>query len=127
MKTIETDMFECSDGERAAFEAGIKLGSLFHQFIGVPVRDENRKDLENAMRSAVLTQPHVVEAEVRIDEEELSRSVSRFGYCSLNERMIDATVQIRFESTICTARLGWLEEMGYPLMWIESIRKENGE
>lgn len=127
MTTIETDQFNCAEGERAAFEAGIKLGSLFHQFIGVPVRAENRSSLEKAMTSAVLTQPHVIEAEVRIDEGELSRSLSRFGYCSLNERMIDAKVSIRVGSSICNARLGWMEEMGYPLMWIESMRKEKEE
>ncbi len=127
MTTIDTDLFNCSEGERAAFEAGIKLGSLFHQFIGVPVRTENRLDLEKAMASAVLTQPHVVEAEVRIDEGELSRSLSRFGYCSLNERLIDARVLIRVGSSICDARLGWMEELGYPLMWIERIRKESEE
>lgn len=124
MRAIESDLFNCTDGERAAFEAGIKLGSLYHQFIGVPVRPESRKDLERSMTAAVMSQPHVVDAKVTIDEEVLRESLTRFGYCSLKDRMMAAEVTIRVNETCCRARMDWIEELGYPLMRIESIGKE---
>jgi hypothetical protein len=121
MRTIETDRFGCSEGERAAFEAGIKLGSLFHQFIGTPVRPESRGDLERAMTSALLCQPHVIGAEVRIDEDVLKSSLNEFGYSSLDGKMIEARVEVVVGEAICTGRLKWIEELGYPLMWVESV------
>jgi len=56
---------ERKEVEEAAFEAGIKLGALFHQFIGVPVAERNVEILEKAMKSCVLLQPYVVDAEVK--------------------------------------------------------------
>ncbi|MEE9268050.1 MAG: dihydroneopterin aldolase family protein, partial [Thermoplasmata archaeon] len=41
MEDPTADYFECTDAERAAFEAGIKLGSIFHQYVGAPVSPEN--------------------------------------------------------------------------------------
>ncbi len=41
--------FECTEAERAAFEAGIKMGTIYHQFVGVPVSSESVETLERAM------------------------------------------------------------------------------
>ncbi|HUS56931.1 MAG TPA: dihydroneopterin aldolase family protein, partial [Thermoplasmata archaeon] len=43
--------FDCSDEERATFEAGIKLGTIYHQFVGVPVSADNVDTLERAMEA----------------------------------------------------------------------------
>jgi len=120
-KRIETDRFECSDRERAAFEAGIKLGSLFHQFMGVPVSRSSRTSLEAAMREALMNQPHVISAEVNIDEKALDRALSDLDYCPLSDRMLKASVEIGVASSVCRAHLEWMEDMNYPLMWISSI------
>jgi hypothetical protein len=32
---VADSYFSCTDSERAAFEAGIKLGTVYHQFVGV--------------------------------------------------------------------------------------------
>ncbi|MEM3428929.1 MAG: dihydroneopterin aldolase family protein, partial [Thermoplasmatales archaeon] len=29
--------FSCSEKERAIFESGVKLGAIYHQYIGIPV------------------------------------------------------------------------------------------
>ena len=29
--------FACTERERALFEAGIKMGTIYHQFVGTPV------------------------------------------------------------------------------------------
>ncbi|MEM0330334.1 MAG: dihydroneopterin aldolase family protein, partial [Archaeoglobaceae archaeon] len=55
----------------ASFEAGIKLGALFHQFIGAPVSEKNAEILERAMESCLKLQPYVIEAKVSIDRKKL--------------------------------------------------------
>ncbi|MFH0966806.1 MAG: dihydroneopterin aldolase family protein, partial [Methanobacteriota archaeon] len=40
-----------SDRERAAFEAGIKLGALYHQWVGTPVSRESANSLKLAMEN----------------------------------------------------------------------------
>ena len=38
--------FAGTDRDRAAFEAGIKLGSILHQYVGVPLTRKNATSLE---------------------------------------------------------------------------------
>ncbi len=121
MVSIDSDRFNCTIRERAAFEAGIKLASLFHQFIGTPVGERNRVQLETAMEGAMRMQPYVIDTQVAIDTIAMVDSMGGKDYCSLGEKMIKAMVKIRVESTECTARIEYLKEMDYPLMWIEEM------
>jgi hypothetical protein len=102
--------------ERAAFEAGIKLGALFHQFIGAPVSLENAEILEKAIESCVRLQPHVVEAHVRIRRDTLKEKLSAFKYTSLDSSMIEVRVVVEVEGAKAEAVLEWDEELKYPLM-----------
>ncbi|MDI9610115.1 MAG: dihydroneopterin aldolase family protein [Archaeoglobales archaeon] len=99
----------------ASFEAGIKLGALFHQFIGAPVSEKNAEILEKAMESCVKLQPYVIDAEIRIDREKL-KYVSALGYTSLAPEMIKARVVVEFEGERAEAVLEWDEKLRYPLM-----------
>ncbi len=101
--------------EEAAFEAGIKLGALFHQFIGVPISEKNVELIEKAMESCMMLQPYVVDAEVRIDREKL-RKTSAFGYTSLSPDMLYARVTVDVNGERATAVLEWREDLNYPLM-----------
>lgn len=102
--------------EIAAFEAGIKLGALFHQFIGIPISPENVELIERAMESCVRLQPFVVHVEVKIDREKLKEKISEFGYCSLSGEMIYARVRTKVDGAEAEAVLEWDEEKKYPLM-----------
>lgn len=102
--------------ELAAFEAGIKLGALFHQFVGVPVSLENAEILEKAMKSCILLQPYVVDADVRIDRKRVLEKLSGFNYCSLEGDMIFAKVEVEVNGFRATGVLEWDEERKYPLM-----------
>ena len=102
--------------EKAAFEAGIKLGAAFHQFIGVPVSDENLKLVEKAIESCIKLQPYVVEAEVRIDREKMK--LSELGYTSLSPEMLYVKVTVEFRGERVTAVLEWDEDLKYPMMRI---------
>ena len=102
--------------EVAAFEAGIKLGALFHQFVGIPISFDNVEIVEKAIESCVRLQPYVVEVEVKINREKLRERLSKFGYCSLSGEMITARVKTRVGDAEAEAVLEWDEEKKYPLM-----------
>ena len=75
--TITEGYFNCTERERAVFEAGIKLASLYHQYMGAPVNLENIDSFEAAMEEGMKAQPYVKEASVEVDREIVR---SKLGY-----------------------------------------------
>src|SRR6266550_3033590 len=63
--------FAGTDRDRAAFEAGIKLGSILHQYVGTPLTSASAGSLERAIEAATRVQPLVERVRVRIDRERL--------------------------------------------------------
>ena len=100
--------------EIAAFEAGIKLGALYHQFVGSPVSIRTAESLERAMQESISLQPYVREVRVHIDRDMLAENV--FGYGELGGRMITAQVAVDYQGEMVTARLEYDREKDYPLM-----------
>lgn len=115
--------FSCSDSERASFEAGVKLGTIYHQFVGVPVSAENVETLERAIESGSMAQPFVQSVRVRIDRSKLRKKRGEYDYVSLTGEMLDVTISIRYKSAKVRASMRLVKEMNYPLMFIESIGK----
>lgn len=115
--------FKCTTRERAVFEAGIKLAAVYHQFIGTPVSVSNAESLERAIEEGVKVQPFVESVEVHIRRESLRRKRNEYDYQSLTGEMLDVTVTIRIEEVRVTARMRYLEDIKYPLMYIEEIRE----
>ncbi|MGB7571377.1 MAG: dihydroneopterin aldolase family protein [Methanothrix sp.] len=100
--------------EIAAFEAGIKLGALYHQFVGAPVSLKTAACLEEAMEKSISLQPYVKTVSVRIEREMLKENF--FGYGELEGRMIIAKVQIDYEGEVVNAKLEYDAKKKYPLM-----------
>jgi len=101
-----------TDRERAAFEAGIKLGALYHQWVGTPVSPATAELLEKAIERAVALQPAVESVKVRLNRGLMSPNA--FGYSELSGLMFDVELVTRLGRTRCRATLGPSEE--YPLM-----------
>ncbi|NOZ77474.1 MAG: dihydroneopterin aldolase [Euryarchaeota archaeon] len=118
-----------SEREEAVFEGGIKLGGIYHQFIGTPVSRRSRASLEAAIEEAVKNQPFVEDARVKIDERFFDRIGNEFDYLSLTGKMLDVRVTVRVGGTRCVCRMEYREEMDYPLMYVEEIESlgENRE
>src|SRR3990170_3852165 len=57
--------FRCSDRERAVFEAGVKLGSVYHQYVGCPVDRRGVAALERAIEAGVRGPPPLAPARPR--------------------------------------------------------------
>ena len=113
-------MFGCSDNERALFEAGIKMGTVYHQFVGTPVDRTNVKALEKAMEASIKVQPFVESVKIKIILDEKERS-DTYDYVSLTGDMIDAVVKIRVNRASVTAEMRYDEELGYPLMYVSEV------
>jgi hypothetical protein len=122
---ISEGFFDCSDSERAAFEAGIKLGTIYHQFVGVPISANNVETLERAMEAGSMVQPFVEKVKVRIDRSKLRSKVGEYDYVSLTGDMLDVSLQIRYKGTRVFAGMKFVKEMNYPLMYVEKVVRED--
>jgi hypothetical protein len=103
-----------SDREQAAFEAGIKLGALYHQWVGTPVSRASAASVETAIEKAVILQPCVEEVTVRLNRDLMTPN--RFGYSEVSGLMLDAEIVTRVGFAYCRAQLE--TSTGYPLMRI---------
>jgi len=102
------------DREQAVFEAGIKLGALYHQWVGTPISRTSAASIEKAIEQAVILQPFVEEITVRLDRALMTEN--RFGYSELSGMMFDVDIITRVNFTYCRAHLS--PEKGYPMMKI---------
>lgn len=115
--------FSCSDAERAAFEAGIKLGTMYHQFVGVPLSAENVDVLEKAMEAGTKVQPFVEDIKVRIDRAKLRPKKGQYDYTSLTGDMLEVILVVRYKEVKVEAVMRFVKEMSYPLMFIREITR----
>ncbi len=117
-------MTEVDERDIAVFEAGIKLGALYHQFVGTPVNTETIDDLSRAIEQSIVLQPYVRSVSVSIDCEMVEKRLNpKFRYCELEGRMLHVSLQILYKNTIAYAELGYDEEQDYPLMSIKKIEE----
>ncbi len=108
-----------SDRENAAFEAGIKLGAIYHQWVGTPLSYASAKSLEDAITRSHILQPYVIDISVSLDREAMVPNT--YGYCELTGIMLDISLTIRVNTALCKAHLHPVH--GYPLMEIEEIHE----
>lgn len=106
----------------AAFEAGIKLGAIFHQFVGMPVSFENAKMIERTIESCLRLQPYVVNSYVNIDRVKLAEKLSKFNYTSLSGDMLFVRVRVKVEDAEVVGELKWDDKLKYPLMELREIK-----
>lgn len=108
--------------ERAIFEGAISMGALFHQFVGTPVNNQTKKSLEDAMRNSLNLQPAIEDVEVNIDFTRLEDAMSEFDYTSLTGDMLDVKIHTKVDDVKAVIRIKFIEELNYPLMYVEDIK-----
>lgn len=108
--------------ERAIFEGAISMGALFHQFVGTPVNNQTKKSLEDAMRNSLNLQPAIEDVEVNIDFTRLEDAMSEFDYTSLTGDMLDVKIHTKVDDVKAVIRIRFIEELNYPLMYVEDIK-----
>jgi dihydroneopterin aldolase len=107
--------------DNAVFEAGIKLGALYHQFTGAPISPKTIDSMEKAIAQSISVQPFVKSITVRIDRDMVRASLSSFGYTELKGPMLTVDVIIKYENYEVSAGMSMKD--GYPLMHIKDIKE----
>jgi len=114
-----------TDDQTACFEAGIKFGSLYHQFAGTPVSPASADSLARAMEEAIENQPHCESVTVEVLADELSAELadSAADYTELTGQFLDVAMVIDYEGTEVRTRMDIQD--GYPLMRVENVETAN--
>ena len=113
-----------TQSEAVCFEAGIKFGSLYHQFAGTPVSPESADSLAAAMEDAIENQPHCERVSVEVRDDRLRAAIDEgpVTYTELTGEFFEAEIVVEDGARVVAAME--LDD-GYPLMAVRSVR--NGE
>lgn len=116
-----------TDREALLFEAGIKLGGVFHQYLGVPVSAATAAGLGATIARALRLQPYVTAATVRVDVTRAGPAGrGAFAYHYLTAEMLWARVVLRQGTTEVAAELAHRGDLRYPLMRVVRVRSARG-
>ena len=115
--------FNCSNAERAVFEAGIKLGTVYHQFVGAPISKDNVEVLEKSIAEGTKVQPFVKDAVVKIDRKRLREKSTDYDYLTLTGDMLHVSLSIQYKDVTVICEMRHIPEMDYPLMYVKEIRR----
>ena len=112
-----------TDAERACFEAGIKFGTLYHQFAGTPVSPESAESLGRAMEEAIENQPYCVDVDVDVRTDRIAAELEAQSaeYTELTGRFIDVEMRIEYEGVTVRTRMEM--EGDYPLMKLVAVEE----
>ena len=110
----------------ACFEAGVKFGSLYHQFAGTPVSPESAPSLERAIEESIENQPHctAVTVEILLNELEAELEDATADYTELTGRFLEVEIVVEYEGQEIVTRMSM--DDGYPLMRVVSVRETDG-
>jgi hypothetical protein len=116
-----------TDAQTACFEAGIKFGSLYHQFAGTPVSPASAASLETAIEESIENQPHCESVTVEILTGELAAELADgpADYTELSGRFMEVEIVVDHEGRAVRAEMAMDE--GYPLMEVVSVSEPDGE
>jgi dihydroneopterin aldolase len=111
-----------SPREALLFEAGVKLGGVFHQYIGMPVSKETADGLARTIEEAVRLQPFVTDVLVRIDPDQAGPTGDgRLAYHYLTPEMLRVEVTLQDGGTTVVAALDHRADLRYPLMSVLTV------
>ena len=107
--------------QTACCEAGIKFGSLYHQFAGTPVSPDSSASLERAIEESIENQPFCVDVDVYILDEKLRKTLAEQSaeYTELTGRFMEVEMTIEYEGTTVDASMAM--DGDYPLMELDRV------
>ncbi|MFX1280920.1 MAG: dihydroneopterin aldolase family protein [Promethearchaeota archaeon] len=112
--------------ERACFETGIKLGALYHILSGIPISSNEKiiDAIERGFEAAISCQPYVKSVRIILDRDKIvGTKFTEFDYDEITGKIIRAELILKYENIEVNAKIDYIEEMQYPLMYIEKIRE----
>ena len=114
--------------ERACFETGIKLGALYHILCGIPVSSNSNiiTSIEKGIEAAISCQPYVKFVKVNLNKNRISgNKTTEFDYDEITGKIINAKIIVEYETVEIIAKIKWVENLQYPLMYIEKITSKD--
>jgi hypothetical protein len=112
-----------TDAEVACFEAGVKFGTLYHQFAGTPLSSASAESLARAMEDAIENQPHCesVRVDPRTDAIEAALAEQSADYTEWTGRFAEVEMEVEYEGVAVSTRMAM--EGDYPMMRVERVRR----
>ncbi len=113
-----------SERERACFEVGIKLGALYHILCGLPISSniDIIKSIEKGIEASISCQPYVKNVKISLNKDKIiGDKKTEFAYDDISGEIINAEIELEYESVKIKAAIRWIEDLNYPLMYIEKI------
>ena len=107
--------------QEACFEAGIKFGTLYHQFAGTPVSPASAASLETAMKAAIENQPFCesVTVDVLTDELAAELAAQSADYTELTGRFMEVELVIDHDGCEVVATMAM--DGDYPRMRLDRV------
>ena len=115
---------DLSERERACFESGIKLGALYHILCGIPISSNKNviNSIEKGIEAAISCQPFVKSVKINLNKDIiLGDKTTQFDYDNITGRIIRAEVILEYKAIEVVAKIDWVEDLQFPLMFIEKI------
>ena len=120
---------EITTREQAIFEVGIKLATIFHQFVGTPIQNDPQvlQEISQGIKASILCQPYVSKVDIEIrphsfDEKSLGKQ-HVYDYTVISGRNLIAEVEVHYHEWHVVGRVEWKNDLTYPLMYIKTIQK----
>ncbi len=115
---------DLNNRERACFEAGIKLGALYHILCGIPISSDASviSSIERGIEAAISCQPYVKQVKIKLNTEKIKGTKkTEFDYDEVTGKIITANLTLQYEKVGLEAKIDWIEDMEYPLMYVDKI------
>lgn len=111
-----------SPAQAACFEAGIKFGSLYHQFAGTPVSPESAPSLGAAIEAAIENQPFCTSVTVTMRTDRIQEAIASESaeYTELTGKFMDVDLTIAKDDILVDAQMRYKD--GYPKMELVDVR-----
>lgn len=117
---------DVNDRDRAIFEGAITLGATFHQFIGTPIKNDPKilSKLKSAIESSMSCQPFIEDVKVDLVLPKIKSGQHSYDYSTINENNFNLKVISKYGNVRVTFGMKFVEELSFPLMYIEDIEEQ---
>ncbi|HMF32237.1 MAG TPA: dihydroneopterin aldolase family protein [Candidatus Lokiarchaeia archaeon] len=116
---------EVTARDRALFEAGIKLGALYHQAVGFPIRNDPTviEALQTALEQSFGCQPYVQTIKVTLEGRGKAGPKGHpFDYGELRGDQLNVELVLEYHGVRVAAGIRFAPELQFPLMYVREIQ-----
>ncbi|MCK4780371.1 MAG: hypothetical protein KAT57_09305 [Candidatus Lokiarchaeota archaeon] len=93
---------------------------------GIPIASDEKiiNSIENGIETAISCQPFVQSVKITLDKGNIKGNKStEFDYDEITGKIIHAKLTVKYDTIEILAKIDWIEDLQYPLMYIEKINE----